>query len=378
MSLLTLNDIFSAVVERDEPRVMMHREAGRWLPISSRELYQKVAGVSRALTSWGISKGDRVAILSENRPEWTIADFASLLLGAVVVPIYTTLTAEQTAYILRDSGARMVFVSNGQHLQKVLSIQDQTVVEKVVVMDKVDWTRASLMSDLMREGGPYGQLQSDAAGRAIQPDALATIIYTSGTTGTPKGVMLTHGNIASNLSCSLSDFGIQRGMTSMSFLPLSHVTARHVDFAMLYHGVTLAYVPAVDQLPQALLEVKPTIFVGVPRVYEKIHTQVEARTKSALKRFVYKGALKVGRRYRSEILTGRRPRALEWRIADRLVFSQIRAGMGQARIFISGGAPPGREPAELYADVRIRIPEGYGLTETLPVTAVNTPKAPNI
>src|SRR5436190_15340862 len=197
MGLTTLNDIFFAVVERDDPRVMMYRESNRWIPISSSEVQQKVVGVSRALISWGISKGDRVAILSENRPEWTTADFASMLLGAVVVPIYTTLTAEQTAYILRDSGARIVFVSNGQHLQKVLSIQDQTVVEKVVVMDKVDRTRALLMSDLMKAGAADDSSQLDAAGRAIQPADLATIIYTSGTTGTPKGVMLTHGNMAS-------------------------------------------------------------------------------------------------------------------------------------------------------------------------------------
>jgi long-chain acyl-CoA synthetase len=379
MSLTTLTDIFSAVVERGEPRVMMHRESDRWVPISSQELYQKVAGVSRALTSWGISKGDRVAILSENRPEWTIADFASLLLGAVVVPIYTTLTAEQTAYILRDSGARIVFVSNGQHLQKVLSIQDQTVVEKVVVMDKVDRTRASLMSDLMQEGGPYGQLKSDAAGRAIQPDALATIIYTSGTTGTPKGVMLTHGNMASNLACSLSDFGIQRGMISMSFLPLSHVTARHVDFVMLHHGVTIAYVPSVEQLPQALLEVRPTIFVGVPRVYEKVHTKVDLQARGFPKRQIYQWALRVGRDHEPEILAGKTPQALSWKLANRLVYSKVRAGMGgRAQLFISGGAPLGRELAEWYALIGIRIHEGYGLTETSPVIAVNNPKAHKI
>jgi long-chain acyl-CoA synthetase len=376
MSLLTLNDIFSAVVERDDPRVMMHRESGRWIPISSREADQKVAGVSRALRSWGISKGDRVAILSENRPEWTIADFASLLLGAVVVPIYTTLTAEQTAYILRDSGARIVFVSNGEHLQKVLSIQDQTVVEKIVVMDKVDRTRASLMSDLMQEGGPYGQLQSDATGRAIQPDDLATIIYTSGTTGTPKGVMLTHGNMASNLACSLSDFGIQRGMISISFLPLSHVTARHVDFVMLHHGVTIAYVPSVDQLPQALLEVRPTIFVGVPRVYEKVHTKVDLQARGFPKRQIYRWALGVGRDHEAEILAGQTPQSLSWKLANRLVYSKVRAGMGgRAQLFISGGAPLGRELAEWYALIGIRIHEGYGLTETSPVIAVNNPKA---
>src|SRR2546430_5228284 len=263
MSLLTLNDIFSAVVERDDPRVMMYRESNRWIPISSREVQQKVAGVSRALAGWGISKGDRVAILSENRPEWTIADFASLLLGAVVVPTYTTLTAEQTAYILRDSGARVVFVSNGQHLQKVLSIQDQTVVEKVVVMDKVDRTRASLISDLMKADATDDNSQWDATGRAIEPDDLATIIYTSGTTGTPKGVMLTHGNMASNINYSLREFGFGEGMSCVSFLPLSHVTARSVDLGLLYSGVTLAHLPQIDQLPQALREVRPNILLSV-------------------------------------------------------------------------------------------------------------------
>ena len=376
MSLLTLNDIYFAVVERGDPRVMMVRESGGWIPISSRELQQKVGGVSRALAGWGISKGDRVAILSENRAEWTVADFACLLLGAVVVPIYTTLTAEQTAYILRDSGAPIVFVSNGQYLQKVLSIQDQTVVEKIVVMDTVDRTRVSLMSDLMKEGTAENHSQSDAAGRAIQPDDLATIIYTSGTTGTPKGVMLTHGNMASNLACSLLDFGIQRGMISMSFLPLSHVTARHVDFVMLYHGVTIAYVPSVEQLPQALLEVRPTIFVGVPRVYEKVHTKVDSQARGFPKRQIYQWALKVGRDHEADILAGQTPQTFSWKLANHLVYSKVRAGMGgRAQLFISGGAPLGRELAEWYALIGIRIHEGYGLTETSPVIAVNNPKA---
>jgi long-chain acyl-CoA synthetase len=376
MSLNTLNDIFFAVAGRNDPRIMLQRRAIEWVPISAQEFHRNVAGVAGALRNWGIGKGDRVAILSENRPEWTTADFASLLLGAVVVPVYTTLTPEQTAYILRDSGSRVIFVSTEPLLQKILAIVDCTPIEKVIVMDAVQTSRATHMYQLMKSD-TIPDLKATAL--SISPDDLATIIYTSGTTGTPKGVMLTHGNMASNLSCSLSEFGVSSGDVSISFLPLSHVTARHVDFAMLHHGVTLAYVPAVDQLPQALLEVKPNIFVGVPRVYEKIHTQVEIKTKGALKRLIYEAALKVGRQHRSEILKGQRPRALAWRFANRLVFSQIRAGMGErARIFISGGAPLGRELAEWYADVGIRIHEGYGLTETSPVIAVNTPKAHKI
>lgn len=376
MDLWTLNDIFFAVVGRNSDRVVMSRQSIQWVPLCSREYYRDVVGVSHALKSWGIARGDRVAILSENRPEWTIADFAVLLSGGVTVPIYATLTDEQTAYILRDASARVVFVSSDKQLQKVLAILDQTPVERIVVMDAVETARAAHMERLMLAGPEQADGQFDAAGKSLSPDDLATIIYTSGTTGTPKGVMLTHGNMTSNISCSLSEFGVSPGATSISFLPLSHVTARHVDFAMLHHGVTLAYVSFLDQLPQALLEVKPTIFVGVPRVYEKIHTQVDQKAKGFPKEWIYRAALAVGRASRGEILAGKEPSSPAWKLANRLVYSQVRAGMGgNAQLFISGGAPLGRELAEWYADIGIRIHEGYGLTETSPVIAVNHPGA---
>ena len=255
MSLRTLNDVFFAVVERQHSKVMLQRLGDKWAPISSATLREWVMAVSGALREWGIGKGDRVAILSENRPEWTIADFASLLIGAVTVPIYATLTAEQTAYILRDSGARVVFLSSEVQLQKVLSIRGQTPLEKLVVMDAVEGVDAVRMADM--ESGGRTSLDSSlenlqAMAGAVSADDLATIIYTSGTTGTPKGVMLTHGNMASNLNCSLVEFPVQQDDVSISFLPLSHVTARHVDFALLYRGVTLAHLALVTQLPQAL------------------------------------------------------------------------------------------------------------------------------
>ena len=376
MNLHTLTEIFFAVVDREDRVVVMHRRAIQWVSISSSELYQNVVGVARALQEWGISKGDRVAILSENRPEWTIADFACLLIGAVVVPVYTTLTNEKTAYILQDSGARAVFVSSEKQLLKVRAIQDQTAVERIVAMDGVETAQAAHMARLMQDGPEERDAQFDSAARAVGPEDLATIIYTSGTTGTPKGAMLTHGNLASNISHSLSGFSVRPGDLSISFLPLSHVTARHVDLGMLYHGVTLAYVSALDQLPQALLEVRPTIFVGVPRVYEKVHGQVDLKAKGFAKRWIYRWALSVGRAHRAEILADRKPSSLAWKICDRLVYSKIRAGMGgRAEVFISGGAPLGRELAEWYADIGIRIDEGYGLTETSPVIAVNSPQA---
>jgi long-chain acyl-CoA synthetase len=379
MGLATLNDIFFTVVDRNQPRVMLHRQGNEWTAISSQELYRDVAGVAGQLRRWGISRGDRVAILSENRPEWAIADFASLLLGAVTVPIYSTLTAEQTAYMLRDSGARVAFVSSEKQLQKVCSILAQTPVEKAIVMDAVDTADATPMQQLMRDGPPDRNPELDTSARNVGPDDLATIIYTSGTTGTPKGVMLTHGNMASNLVCSLAGFPVATGDVSLSFLPLSHVTARHVDYAMLSHGVTLAYVPFLSQFQQALLEVQPTIFVGVPRVYEKIHAQVDLKAKGFPAIWIYQWALSVGRAHRAEVLAGQTPQSPGWQLANHLVYTKVRAGMGgRGQIFISGGAPLGRELAEWFADIGIRIHEGYGLTETSPVIAVNSPGAHKI
>ena len=374
MTLKTINDIFFAMAERNHGRVMLQREAIDWVPISSGELYRNVIAVSRALLSWGIGKGDRVAILSENRPEWSTADFATLLIGAVVVPVYATLTDEQTSYLLRDSQTRVIFVSSEKQLFKVLAIKDQTNIEKIVVMDAVETAHAFHMHRLMQTGSTGPDAAIEAMAHSVGADDLATIIYTSGTTGTPKGAMLTHGNLASNISCSLSDFRVGKQHRTLSFLPLSHVTARHVDLAMMYHGVTLAYCPFLEQLPQALAEVKPTIFVGVPRVYEKIYNQVVLRTKAFPKRSIYEWALSVGNRYKPEILAGKKPRSFAWRLADRLVYSQVRAGMGgQVAIYISGGAPLGLELADWYATIGILIHEGYGLTETSPVIAVNTP-----
>ncbi len=261
MSLTTLNDIFFTAVERNLERLMLYRENGNWLPISSSDFGRKVAHVVQTLQRWGIRKGDRVAILSENRPEWSIADFAILLAGAVTVPVYATLTPEQTAYTLRDSGARLVFVSTEHQLRKVHSILAQTEIQRIVVMDRVQVPAelapvCTLMDEFAPDGTGVLDGATEAFARSITPEDLATIIYTSGTTGVSKGAMLTHGNMASNIACSLRGFDMHPGQTSISFLPLSHVTARHVDFAMLYHGVTLAYCPFLEDLPTTFLEVR--------------------------------------------------------------------------------------------------------------------------
>jgi long-chain acyl-CoA synthetase len=382
MSIATLNDIFFAAVERNLDRMMMYREAGKWLPVTSREFGQGVARTARALHAWGVRAGDRMAILSENRPEWPMADMASLLLGAVTVPLYTTLTAEQTAFVLNDSGCRAIFLSSDQQLHKILSVMPQTQIEKIVIMDALEFNgdlapfadKCVTMNQITSQGPEDLGAEIEGRARAIRPDDLATIVYTSGTTGTSKGAMLTHGNIASNILCSLAGFDMRPGLISISFLPLCHITARHVDFAMLYYGVTLAYCPFLDRLPASLLEVQPSIFVAVPRVYEKIYAQAEQKAKGLPKRAIFDWALSVGRSHKPEILAGKTPTSRSWKLANKLVFSKIRAGMGgRVETFISGGAPLGRELAEWYADAGIRIHEGYGLTETSPVIAVNTP-----
>ncbi|MGB7556246.1 MAG: long-chain fatty acid--CoA ligase [Candidatus Korobacteraceae bacterium] len=374
MNIKTLNEVFFTVVERNSDRVMLTRESGAWTPISSAQLQAQVFATARQLQAWGIGKGDRVAILSENRPEWAIADFATLLLGAVDVPIYATQIAEQCVYLLQHSEASIVFVSTRKQYEKIASIQHQTSVTRIVIMDDApDLIGAVPMQSFLGNAKPDPDAELEALARAVEPDDLATLIYTSGTTGTPKGVMLTHGNLAANLSVSLDMFDVGKNDLCVSFLPLSHVTARHLDYAMMHWGVPIAYCPNLDDLPRTLSEVHPTVFVAVPRLYEKIYNSVQHKTQG-VKRRLLDWAVSVGSANREAILRGETPASLSWKLANKLVFAKVRHGMGgRARIFVSGGAPLGREIATWFADIGIRIHEGYGLTETSPVIALNDP-----
>jgi long-chain acyl-CoA synthetase len=374
----TLADIFFQVVDRNQSRVMLFERDSAWHAISSSDFYRRVMGVVQELRSHGISRNDRVAILAENRPEWTIADFAILLSGAVTVPIYATLSAGQIAFLLRHSGAKTAFVSTAAQLAKLHCIQPETAVENIILMDEPSPASAALSMSALMDAGPGQRVpEFDALANSITPDDLATIIYTSGTTGVPKGAMLTHGNIASNLSVSLDAFELHaESDLAVSFLPLSHITARHVDFAELYRGVTIAYCPVIDDMPRVLRQLHPTFFVAVPRVYEKIYNKVQRDVATGFKKRVYRWAISVGRTHRDEVLAGQRPSSLAWKLANRLVYSKVVDAMGgKIRIFISGGAPLGRELAEWYAQIGIVIHEGYGLTETSPVIAVNSPGA---
>jgi long-chain acyl-CoA synthetase len=374
----TLADIFFAIVDRNQSRVMLFERDSQWHPISSSGLYSRVMGVVQELRRRGVGHGDRVAILAENRPEWTIADFAILLVGAATVPVYATLTASQISFLLRHSGARIAFVSTAAQLEKLRSIQAETSVETFILMDEPAPEADVLSMPALMAAGPEARVpELDALASSLTPDDLATLIYTSGTTGVPKGAMLTHGNIASNLSLSLDEFDLQTDTDlAVSFLPLSHITARHVDFAELYRGVTVAYCPFIEEMPRVLRQLHPTFFVAVPRVYEKIYNQVQRGVASGFKKTVYRWAISVGRAHLDQVLAGKRPSSLTWKLANRLVFSKVLEAMGgNVRIFVSGGAPLGKELATWYAEIGLLVHEGYGLTETSPVIAVNSPRA---
>jgi len=383
LDLKTVNDVLVRATGRGDRTAMLWQDAaGDWKPITSAELYGRVRALADVLRGWGVGKGDRVAIVSENRWEWPVTDLATLAIGGVDVPLYPTLTPEQIGYMLRDSGARVAVVSSQEQYEKLAHAGDLPDLEHVVVMDAGTFEGAESFASLME--GAKGKQQRDAEFdvmvKLIRPEDLATIIYTSGTTGEPKGVMLTHGNLASNMSISTEAFRFSDKDTCISFLPLSHVTARHLDYTLLCHGVKLAYCPRFDLLPAAMKSVRPTIFVAVPRVYEKIRQAVEGKSAaSPIKLKILEWAQGVGKAHRAETLEGKTPSGIGWKLAEKLVFSKIREAFGgRVTVFVSGGAPLGMDSAGWFADAGIRIFEGYGLTETSPVIALNYPNAHRI
>jgi long-chain acyl-CoA synthetase len=381
LQLKTLNDIFFLVATGTQPRAVLYMDAaGKWQSFSGMQIYQRVRAFAEALKGWGIQKGDRIAILGENRWEWAVADFAALAMGVVDVPIYPTLTAEQIGVLLADSGSRIAVVSSKQQYDKVAAVRSQTAIERIVLMDDAGVADAVLMSSLLKDADAHDTERDAAFDRAaydVSSDDLATLIYTSGTTGEPKGVMLTHGNIASNVNYSLSGFDISPSDSCISFLPLSHITARHLDYAIYTRQATVAYCPSFEKLPAALKEVRPTVLVAVPRVFEKVRQEAERQASlSGAKKRIFGWAVKTGQKQNKVILRGETPSAISWKLANTLVFSKIQQGFGdRVRYYIAGGAPLGMDTASWFAGVGIRILEGYGLTETSPVLAINTTAA---
>ncbi|HJU73281.1 MAG TPA: long-chain fatty acid--CoA ligase [Gemmatimonadaceae bacterium] len=383
----TIVKLFFDAVARRRPDALQVRVDGTYQPISHDRILEWVRRIAFGLSALGVRRGDRVAILSENRPEWSIADFACLTIGAADVPIYATLPAEHIPYLLNDSGAAVIFVSTVQQAQKIIAIRNQVPkLAHVIAFDEAAAPHATMTLAQLEQTGAandFGDLaaawQRDAL--EVQPNDLATIIYTSGTTGEPKGVMLSHDNVYSNVMGTAGAIDSSTSDTALSFLPLSHIFERMGDYWHFANGVSVAYVESFELVPAAMAQVRPTIVLSVPRLYEKMYARVleSALAGGAMKKRIFFWARDVALRRADLVLAGKKPGPglnAAYAIADRLVFSKLRDRTGgRLRYFVSGGAPLSPEINKFFYAAGLTILEGYGLTETSPVIGVNTPSA---
>jgi long-chain acyl-CoA synthetase len=381
----TINRLFFDAVERyDRANALLFKHRGVWEPISHRTVLERVRRTALGLAKLGVTTADRVAILSENRPEWLIADYACVLSGMTDVPIYSTLPAEQIPYILNDAGAKIVFVSTPDQARKIASIRGQLPNVTHVIgfaatrEDGCDLTLADIEAEGAKADSPAEAERFKRDALALQPEALLTLIYTSGTTGNPKGVMLTQDNVASNCAASDAMIPLSGNDTALSFLPLSHIFERMGAYYLFSKGVTIAYAESIDTVPVNMTEIHPSVMLSVPRLYEKIFARVLENAVGAggMKKRIFLWARAVGERWADEKLAGRVPGAmLAWQygMAQKLVFSKLKERTGgNMRVFVSGGAPLSAEIAKFFYAAGLTILEGYGLTETSPVIAANS------
>jgi len=382
----TLNELFFAAIERfDKPDAMLVKRGGAYAPIGHREIERRVRHTALGLGSLGVKRGERVSILSENRPEWAIADYACLTMGITDVPIYPTLPPDQIAYILKDSGAVAIFVSNAEQAAKIAEVRSQLPsLLHVISFDEVgpsaDMTLAALEHRGAAAETPRALEEYRSGAAAVEPDDLATLIYTSGTTGNPKGVMLTHNNIRSNVEATRTKLPFEGDDVALSFLPLSHIFQRMGDYLMFATGSTIAYAEGLDTVPVNMMEARPTMVFSVPRLYEKMYARVlqNALAGGFLKKRIFFWARNVAEKWANEKLEGREPKGMlarKYAIAQKLVFSKLKERTGgRLRFFVSGGAPLAPEINKFFFAAGLIILEGYGLTETSPVIGVNTPE----
>jgi long-chain acyl-CoA synthetase len=379
MSVTTLSELFLKAASYNKPECLLYKVGGKYQPVSTAELVDRVRRLAKALEELGVQPGDRVALMAENGPHWPAVDFAALCIGAVLVPIYPTLLPDQSSYIAKDCGAKVVVAETTSHLEGFLAHAHELpgVQQFVLIKGTSADPRVVSLDSLLERGAGADPARFEQKARTVKPDDLATFIYTSGTTGTPKGVMLTHRNIASNVSSALEVVEIKGQYTALSFLPLSHSFERTVDYCYFYLGCTIAYAESVQTVAQNLQEVKPQLFVSVPRVYEKVLTRVHegVAAGSPIKQKIFAWAVGVGRENlpkRLKLQGG----GVGLALADKLVFSKIRERLGGKFMFaLSGGAPLARDVAEFFWGAGIPIYEGYGLSETAPVLTVNAPGA---
>jgi long-chain acyl-CoA synthetase len=384
----TLTELFFDAVDRyaSHAAAFRYKADGVWRDVTHKEAATRAQALSLGLRELGIGAGEKVAILAETRLEWALTDYACLCARATDVPIYPTLPANQVEYILRDAGVAAVACSTAAQVEKISAVRGGLPsLRHVIVFDAGGGgdgvlTLAQLEARGRAATAKYPRFKEEALG--VRPDDLATLIYTSGTTGQPKGVMLTHDNICSNVRATADTIRVSRDDSCLALLPLSHILERMVDYYFLHVGVTINYAESVDAFAQNLQEVRPTVVAAVPRVYEKVYARVleNAMTGGAAKRGIFQWARRVGERWAAHRLAGVGvPLGLKLThaIADRLVFSKLRARTGgRIKLFVSGGAPLSAEIGRFFYSAGLPVIEGYGLTETSPVLTLNPLQRP--
>jgi len=381
----TLTQLFFTTVDRHAglPAAFRSKVGGAWVSVTHGETLERVQAISLGLRELGIKRGDKVAIISENRAEWALSDYACLCASATDVPIYPTLTAKQTEYILRDSESVAVFCSTAAQVAKVIEVKGALPgLQQIIVFDgDAAAGRPGVISLAALEGRGRAVVSKHPTWKAdalrVGPEDLATLIYTSGTTGDPKGVMLSHYNIWSNVQAALQMIPIGTGDECLSMLPLSHSYERMVDYTLFQAGVIINYAESFDTVAANLQDVKPTVVLSVPRLYEKVYARVleNALSGSAIKRTIFFWAKRAGENWATLSLAGLPipgGLALKKKVADRLVFAKLRARTGgRIRFFVSGAAPLSADIAKFFYSAGLPVIEGYGLTESSPVLTLN-------
>src|SRR6185369_7433840 len=364
--------ILGAVTRHNKNDALNYRSEGKWYNIPATEFVHRVENAALGLASLGVRPGDRIVLLSENRPEWSVADLAILSLGAINVPIYTTQALDQVDFILSDSGAKAIFISNRRLYKQMQSVLAKHRLDRLIFFEEdvaEDVEKGIALSQLEQSGKELAQQRPgafDAHLQAVRPDDLATIIYTSGTTGEPKGVMLTHNNFISNVMSIGKGLPIGPTDVALSVLPLSHIFERDGFYVFLYCGVSVHYSPSFDQVGENLREVAPTVMTAVPRLFEKVYHRIikKGMSEKGFKKSVFMRSLQVGQQY------GERKDKRKWispqlgikqKLASKLVFSKWREGVGgRLRYFVSGGAPLSPALSYSYLAAGIPILQGYG------------------
>jgi long-chain acyl-CoA synthetase len=365
---------------------LKYRKLGAFVTLTYAAYYERVLMVARGLAKMHVQPGDRIAILSENRVGWVIADMGILCSGAVTVPIYPTNTPEQIEYMINNSGARIVFVSGKFQYTKLLKVRDlMPDLELVVSFERflgepaLPVTTFYQLSEIDSPITVEEKKDIEAGIDRIEPDEMMTLIYTSGTTGVPKGVMLSHTNILTNVRYMTEQSGsIDKDDTMLSFLPLSHVLERSAGFyTPIFNGALMAFADSIEKVPENMLEIRPTIMISVPRLFEKIYHRIyeNAHQMPAVKKLLFHWGVDVGKKYITAKYIDKRPSTLlnlTYALADRLVFSKIRTRFGgRMKLFCSGGAPLDKTINEFFWIIGIPVFEGYGLTETSPALSFN-------